>query len=135
MTPDRQLYFKNLLLKFRNDLISGGDQKADPIHHESERPDEDSQPLAEMSQAISSSRNQSRATTLEKIQRALSTLECNPEDYGVCEHCDEDIPEGRLKLMPWAAACVKCLSKHENPLRNATRKSLTDFVSYPSISQ
>jgi DnaK suppressor protein len=129
MTPDRQSYFKNLLLKFRHELISGGDQKADPIHHEAERPDQDSQPLAEMSQAISSSRNQSRAATLERIQIALSTLQLNPDDYGVCEHCDEDIPEGRLKLMPWATACVKCLSKQENPLRGATRKSLTDFVS------
>ena len=129
MTPQRLEYFKNLLKQKQRELISGGDQKADPIHQESERPDEDSQPLAEMSQAISSSRNQNRAETLELIRTALSTIEFSPEDYGVCEECDEDIPEKRLEIMPWSVCCVRCLSKQENSLRGATRRNLTDYVS------
>ena len=129
MTPERLEYFKNLLKQKQRELISGGDQKSDPIHQESERPDEDSQPLAEMSQAISSSRNQNRAETLELIRTALSTIELSPEDYGVCEECDEDIPEKRLEIMPWSVCCVRCLSKQENSLRGATRRNLTDYVS------
>ena len=128
MTPERLKFFKELLEKKQRELISGGDQKADPIHQESERPDEDSQPLAEMSQAISSSRNQNRAETLELIQTALSTIQYHPEDYGICEDCDEDIPQKRLEIMPWSVCCVRCLSKQENSLRGATRRNLTDYV-------
>ena len=129
MTPERLQFFKDLLQKMQRELISAGDQKADPIHQEAERPDEDSQPLAEMSQAISSSRNQNRAETLELIRCALSTIQFDPEDYGICEHCDEDIPPKRLEIMPWTVSCVRCLSRQENPLRGATRRNLTDFVS------
>ena len=128
MTPERLKFFKELLEKKQRELISGGDQKADPIHQESERPDEDSQPLAEMSQAISSSRNQNRAETLELIKTALATIQYSPEDYGICEDCDEDIPPKRLEIMPWSVCCVRCLSKQENSLRGATRRNLTDYV-------
>ena len=129
MTPERQQYFKKLLENFRRGMISDGDQKADPIHQDAERPDEDGQPLTEMSQAISSSRNQNRSVVLDQISAALSKLQLDPDDYGVCDQCDEDIPDKRLEIMPWSTSCVRCLSKKENPLRGATRRNLTDFVS------
>ena len=34
-------------------------------------------------------------------------------DYGICEECDEDIPLGRLKAMPFTRHCVKCKSDLE----------------------
>jgi DnaK suppressor protein len=34
-------------------------------------------------------------------------------DYGTCEECDEDIPLGRLKAMPFTRHCVKCKSDLE----------------------
>ena len=34
-------------------------------------------------------------------------------EYGVCEECDEDIPLGRLKAMPFTRHCVKCKSDLE----------------------
>ena len=52
MSPEKLAYFRELLLAKRQALLTGGDEKAEPIHQEGERPDEDSQPLAEMSQAI-----------------------------------------------------------------------------------
>jgi len=35
-------------------------------------------------------------------------LRINEGDYGICEECDEDIPLGRLKAMPFTRHCVKC---------------------------
>ena len=29
-------------------------------------------------------------------------------EYGICEECEEEIPLGRLKAMPFARHCVKC---------------------------
>ncbi|MBT6435438.1 MAG: TraR/DksA family transcriptional regulator [Deltaproteobacteria bacterium] len=129
MSPEQLQKFKELLEKFRRDMVSAGDQKAEPIHQDAERPDEDGQPLTEMSQAISSSRNQNRSVVLGQISAALSKIQLDPDDYGVCDQCDEDIPHKRLEIMPWSTSCVRCLSKKENPLRGATRRNLTDFVS------
>ena len=34
-------------------------------------------------------------------------------EYGRCLECGEPIPEGRLKIRPYAIYCVKCKSRHE----------------------
>jgi DnaK suppressor protein len=34
-------------------------------------------------------------------------------EYGICEECEEEIPLGRLKVVPFARHCVKCKSDLE----------------------
>lgn len=34
-------------------------------------------------------------------------------DYGICESCDEEIPEGRLKARPNARFCIRCKDEME----------------------
>ena len=48
---------------------------------------------------------------LHNIDEAL--LRIDDGDYGVCEECDEDIPLGRLKVLPFTRHCVKCKSDIE----------------------
>jgi len=43
---------------------------------------------------------------IHSIDEAL--LRIDDGDYGICEECDEEIPLGRLKAMPFARHCVKC---------------------------
>ena len=45
----------------------------------------------------------------EELQRALSRMDRS--DYGVCEMCDEEIEEERLRLSPDARLCVECLKE------------------------
>ncbi len=45
------------------------------------------------------------------IDEALLRIEEN--EYGVCEECEEEIPLGRLKAMPFTRHCVKCKSDLE----------------------
>ena len=45
------------------------------------------------------------------IDEALLRIEEN--EYGICEECEEEIPLGRLKAMPFARHCVKCKSDLE----------------------
>ena len=33
--------------------------------------------------------------------------------YGICQQCEESIPEARLKIVPFAQFCVKCLETIE----------------------
>jgi DnaK suppressor protein len=43
---------------------------------------------------------------LRNIDEAL--LKVEEGEYGICEECEEEIPLGRLKVMPFARYCVKC---------------------------
>lgn len=56
---------------------------------------------------------------LHNIDDAL--LRMNEGEYGICEECDEEIPLGRLKAMPFTRHCVKCKSDLER-LQAQTRR-------------
>ncbi len=49
---------------------------------------------------------------IDQIESALSKLDNG--EYGYCEDCDETIPVGRLRAMPFATLCVKCKSQRES---------------------
>ncbi len=89
--------------------------------------DEDEQPLNEMLQSIASSRNRNRDVTLKRIARALEKLLKEPEDFGLCEQCEEDIDARRLEAVPYAELCTECQGKRDAHRGPATRKHLTDF--------
>jgi DnaK suppressor protein len=48
---------------------------------------------------------------IHSIDEAL--LRIDDGEYGICEECEEDIPLGRLKAMPFTRHCVKCKSDLE----------------------
>lgn len=48
---------------------------------------------------------------LHSIDEALLRIE--EGEYGICEECEEEIPLGRLKAMPFTRHCVKCKSDLE----------------------
>lgn len=52
-----------------------------------------------------------RRGELEQMDEALRKLDAGT--YGVCNGCDEEIEEERLKVMPFAEFCVKCQSGKE----------------------
>ena len=49
---------------------------------------------------------------LEKLKGVLSEIDDDP-DFGLCLECGEEIPIGRIKLIPEARMCVACASQHE----------------------
>lgn len=48
---------------------------------------------------------------LEQIEDALERLD--EGTYGQCENCGQDIPPGRLEILPHATLCVNCQSQQE----------------------
>ena len=88
--------------------------------------DEDAQALSEMLQVLSSQRNKGQKELVARIDRALRRLESAPDDFGLCEDCEETIPGKRLQLMPYATLCATCQSKRD-PVRGAARKKITDY--------
>ncbi len=43
---------------------------------------------------------------LKEVNAAMKRVE--EGSYGTCLRCDEEIPEKRMKAVPWAAYCVPC---------------------------
>jgi DnaK suppressor protein len=60
---------------------------------------------------------QMQAQTLNNISSALSRLEAG--DYGICRECDEEIPEARLRALPFATRCRTCQEEAEAAERRA----------------
>ena len=90
--------------------------------------DEDEQPLNEMMQAIASSRNRNTDGVLKRVVKALGKLREDPEGYGECEECGDELPMGRLRAMPYAEYCVTCQGNRDAPKGGPTRKKLTDYT-------
>lgn len=129
MTPAQRTQLRKALQELEAQLLGKGPRKVEPNRtSEAESGgDEDEQPLNEMLQTIASNRNRSDAATLGLVQRALAKLEKDPDSYGECEECGEEIALGRLKAMPYAELCVACQAKRD-PRTLPTRKRLTDYV-------
>ena len=121
---------KARLLHARRKLLELGDIDVTPSHKASptEKVDDDASPLSEMHQVIASRRNQERTANLKAIDAALVRLAEDPEHYGFCVDCDEEIKPRRLELMPWVARCIQCQAGGESELSNrGGRRHLTDY--------
>ncbi len=67
---------------------------------------------------------------LRNIDEAL--LKFEEGEYGICEECGDDIPLGRLKVMPFARYCVRCKSDIEK--LQAQTKRFEEDRTYSEIS-
>ncbi len=129
MTPRQLAGFKAALEKARTDARADGPAKIEPNRKDPIAvgvPDEDEQALSEMMQTLASTRNKKQAELLAQITRALRKLDTAPDDFGLCEDCEEAIPAKRLQALPYATLCTECQSK-QDPRRNQSRKGLTDY--------
>lgn len=57
-------------------------------------------------QAMAKAQERSRSLDLQRIEMAYRRI--NDDEYGYCSNCDDEIPDGRLKIDPMAERCVKC---------------------------
>lgn len=121
--------FRALLEQRRERLVHEGPAKIEPNRKDPTTvgvADEDEQALSEMLQTLASARNRDSAREVREIDRALRKLRDEPDEFGVCEDCGDDIPEKRLAVMPWAAFCAECQGAHD-PKRNVARTKVTDY--------
>ena len=131
MTPKQQKAHLEALLALRADTLAKGAALIEPNRTDDSTSgvaDEDAQALSEMLQAIASRRNLSQAQLIVRIDRALKKLRSAPEDFGLCEECEEKIPAARLKAMPYALLCAACQGKRDPQRGSLARKKTTDYV-------
>lgn len=125
---DRITKIRASLERQRRELVAEGDvalrREDDRVGHE--KVDDDAAPLAEMEKVIASNRNRERAQRLVAIDAALARLAADPDEFGLCEACDEEIPTRRLELLPWTRRCTACQDS-DDPRGAGSRKHLTDY--------
>lgn len=129
MTPAQRKAHERLLLALEAELLARGPAKLEP-NRASEAEfgqDEDGQPLNEMLQAIASGRNRAFEADLVRVRKALAKLRDAPDEYGLCDECEEPIAKARLAAQPHAALCIACQSKRDGPRAGPTRRKLTDY--------
>ncbi|MCR4317458.1 MAG: TraR/DksA C4-type zinc finger protein [Planctomycetes bacterium] len=108
-------FFQDLLLLRRREILGdisrlesetvdndAGQQSADVLEDGSS---------ATFEQDIAFELLQGDSDKVRKIDLALERVE--QKTYGICVDCDERIPQGRLKYMPWVIRCVPCKEKYE----------------------
>jgi DnaK suppressor protein len=64
---------------------------------------------------------QMRAETLTRIDEALVRLDAGK--YGSCFECDGEIPEQRLRALPFAVRCQACEERYEHEQRRGRQMS------------
>ncbi len=67
---------------------------------------------------------------LHNIDEAL--MKMDDGEYGICEECEEEIPVGRLKVVPFARYCVRCKADIEK--QQAQTKRFEEDRVYREIS-
>jgi DnaK suppressor protein len=118
------------LLAIKAEILTEGDEEIDPAEDRAAgviKPDEDAQPLAEMNQVIASSRNRNRTAVLARVIAALGRLQADPDSFGQCTECGEEILPRRLELMPYVELCVECQQARDQPAGPTGRRHLRDF--------
>ena len=129
MTPRQRLSHRKALERLRAEALRAGPARIEPNRRDpatSGVADEDEQALSEMMQVLASRRNEGQAALVARIDRALRKLAETPEDFGMCEECEEEIGAKRLAAVPYATLCLACQAKRD-PKLGTSRKKLTDF--------
>jgi len=129
MNANELAQHRRALQRLRAELVSTGPARIEPNRTDPASAgvaDEDAQALSEMLQVLASQRNRGQAELVGRIDRALARLAAEPDEFGLCQDCEEPIPAKRLALMPYAMRCAACQAKVE-PRAGAPRKNLTDY--------
>ena len=129
MTPRQVTQIRITLQKLRAEALEAPAAKIEPNRTDAASvgvADEDAQALSEMMQTLASQRNRKQSERLGLIDRALRKLGDAPDDFGLCEDCEEEIEAKRLSVMPYAPLCARCQAKHD-PKRGETRRKITDY--------
>lgn len=101
MTSKQRARVRKALEQLRTHLVQRGPARIEPSRTDVAAAgiaDEDAQALAEMLQVLASSRNRDQAVLLGRIDRALRKLDMDPEDFSLCEECEEEIDSRRLAI-------------------------------------
>lgn len=114
-SKDRWAQIREILLKMKQDVlleiarsIKSGSESSATAETSGDIYDQAS---SERDRELELLLNDRERDKLHHIDEAL--LRMSEGEYGICEECDDEIPVGRLKVLPFTRHCVKCKSDLE----------------------
>jgi len=103
---------KKLLIQQLSELLSRADCSLEGVGESNENLSDVLDRAAKIAERNFSHRLCSREKLLiRKIERSLQDIENG--DYGLCQHCEENISVKRLKARPTARYCINCKTQLE----------------------
>ncbi len=112
MTNKKKKYFKNLLTKRLDGLLEEVNKTVNGMSGFSERlPDPTDRATAESERNFTLRIRDRERKLIGKIKEALERIENGT--YGICEDCEEEISEKRLKARPVTTLCIECKTRQE----------------------
>lgn len=112
MNDQQLLHFRNILLKWKNQLLKGGDSTVVHMKEEMEAfPDPLDRAAQEEGFTLELRTRDRERKLIKKIDAALERID--EGEYGYCEDCGADIGVRRLEARPTATKCIDCKTFQE----------------------
>ncbi len=108
MEKEKVEHFRKALLELREKIEGDYERTVESSTEEFDEraPDPNDEASRTISRRILLEIGDKSHNVIKQIDDALERIESG--NYGECEECEEDIPEKRLELLPYARYCVDC---------------------------
>jgi len=117
MNPRQVEYFRQKLLKWRDDILKGSDETLRQLQSEDTRlPDSSDWASADAQRSFELRTRDRERKLLSKIDAALERIEDGT--YGFCEETQEPIGLRRLEARPIATLSIEAQERHERRERS-----------------
>lgn len=116
LSKEQLEFFRNLLNQQLEDLLNGVVKTVNDMSDDNENmPDPSDRATLESDRNFTLRIRDRERKLIGKIKDALERIEMGT--FGICESCEEDISEGRLKARPVTTLCIECKKKQEDEER------------------
>jgi DnaK suppressor protein len=117
---DRQDFFKQLLLSWKEELQQNAESTIDNMASDEQKttyPDPTDRALMESNRSFTLRIRDRERKLISKIDEALERLEDGT--FGICENCGDTIGEKRLEARPVTTLCINCKKEAEEEEKKA----------------
>jgi DnaK suppressor protein len=112
MKPEKQDYFRALLLSRINELLNGAERTVAEMTDENENfPDPNDRASLESDRNFELRIRDRERKLIAKMQEAIKRIDDGT--FGLCETCGGNISEKRLQARPVTTLCIDCKTKEE----------------------
>jgi DnaK suppressor protein len=103
---DRTSQFRSLLEQQRDELIRRLYERRAEVHGDTDPDDEAAVTVQSVVKELALANMEREIRTLAEVELSLRRLATG--EYGTCGGCGQQIPEARLRALPWTRLCVEC---------------------------
>jgi DnaK suppressor protein len=112
MKPEKQDYFRALLLSRINELLNGAERTVADMTDENENfPDPNDRASLESDRNFELRIRDRERKLIAKMQEAIKRIDDGT--FGLCDSCGGNISEKRLQARPVTTLCIDCKTKEE----------------------